>query len=179
MQSDFDFRLMSLEFRLRDFFNPPERILREAGIRDGMTVLDFGCGPGGFSLAAAKLVGPKGCIYASDIHPLAMKSLQRAVDKKGFRNIRTILGSRMAGVPGGIVDMALLYDVLHDLHEPGLILVELHRVLKPKGVLSVRDHHMKKGSMLSTIIGSGLFSLARSSRRAFQFEKTETSETGS
>jgi len=66
MQSDFSFRVMSLKFRLRDFFRPPERILREAGIRNGMTVLDFGCGPGGFSLAAAKLVGPGGRVYAAD-----------------------------------------------------------------------------------------------------------------
>jgi hypothetical protein len=44
MQRDFSFRVMSLEFRLRDFFRPPERILREAGIRNGMTVLDFGGG---------------------------------------------------------------------------------------------------------------------------------------
>jgi ubiquinone/menaquinone biosynthesis C-methylase UbiE len=176
MQSDFSFRVMSLEFRLRDFFRPPERILREAGIRNGMTVLDFGCGPGGFSMAAAKLVGPVGRIYASDIHPLAVKSVQRAADKKGFSNIRTILGGRMADVPGGNVDLALLYDVLHDLHEPGLILVELHRVLKPRGVLSVRDHHMEKAPLLSTIIGGGLFLLAGSNRRTFQFEKIETIE---
>jgi len=179
MQSDFDFRLMSLEFRLRDFFMPPERVLREAGIRNGMTVLDFGCGPGGFSMAAAKLVGPAGRIYASDIHPLAVKSVQRAADKNGLSNIRTIHGNRMADVPGGIIDMVLLYDVLHDLHEPGLILVELHRVLKPRGVLSVRDHHMEKASLLSMIIDSGLFLLAGSNRRTFQFEKTETSEAAS
>ena len=30
MQSDFSFRVMSLEFRLRDFFGPPERTLRAA-----------------------------------------------------------------------------------------------------------------------------------------------------
>jgi ubiquinone/menaquinone biosynthesis C-methylase UbiE len=72
--------------------------------------------------------------------------------------------------------MTLLYDVLHDLHEPGLILGELHRVLKPRGVLSVSDHHMKKESLLSMITGGGLFLLAGSNRRMFQFEKTETSE---
>ena len=43
---------------LRDLFRTPRWVLIEAGVRAGMTVLDFGCGPGGFSLAAAKLVGP-------------------------------------------------------------------------------------------------------------------------
>ena len=72
--------------------------------------------------------------------------------------------------------MTLLYDVLHDLPEPGLILVEMHRVLKPRGVLSVSDHHMKKALLLSMITGGGLFLLAGSDRRTFQFKKNETSE---
>lgn len=57
-QSNFSFRLMSAEFRIRDWLHPPIKILQEAGVHRGMTVLDFGCGPGGFSLAAAQLVGP-------------------------------------------------------------------------------------------------------------------------
>ena len=85
MQSDFSFRVMSLEFRLRDFFRPPERILREAGIRNGMTVLDFGCGPGGFSLAAAKLVGPDGRVYAVDNHPLARDNRSESRRPAGLR----------------------------------------------------------------------------------------------
>jgi ubiquinone/menaquinone biosynthesis C-methylase UbiE len=176
MQSDFSFRAMSLEFRLRDFFRAPERILREAGIRNGLTVLDFGCGPGGFSLAAAKLVGPEGRVYAVDNHPLAVKSVQRVASKQGFSNIRTILGGSVADFPGGDVDIILLYDVLHDLPEPGLLLVELHRTLKPGGVLSVSDHHMKKEPLLSMITGGGLFLLAGSNRRTFQFKKNETSK---
>jgi len=176
MQSDFSFRVMSLEFRMRDFFRPPERILREAGILNGMTVLDFGCGPGGFSLAAARLVGPEGRIYAVDNHPLAVKSVQRAAKQQGFSNILTILGGSVADLQGGSVDMTLLYDVLHDLHEPGLILVELHRVLKPRGVLSVTDHHLKKESLLSMITDGGLFLLAGSNQRTIQFKKNETSE---
>jgi len=176
MQSDLSFRVMSLEFRLRDFFRPLERILREAGIRNGMTVLDFGCGPGGFSLAAAKLVGPEGRVYAADKHPLAVKSVQRAANQQGFGNIRTILGGSVTDLPRGCVDMTLLYDVLHDLQEPGLILGELHRVLKPRGVLSVSDHHMKKEPLLSMITGDGLFLLAGGNRRTFQFKKNETRE---
>jgi len=52
-QSNLGFRLMSLMFCVRDWLRPPTRILQKAGVRPGMAVLDFGCGPGGFSLAAA------------------------------------------------------------------------------------------------------------------------------
>ena len=45
LQSNLSFRLMSLEFRLRDRLRPPVRILGAAGVQTGMTVVDFGCGP--------------------------------------------------------------------------------------------------------------------------------------
>ncbi len=176
MQSDYSFRVMSLEFRVRDFFRRPGRILREAGIRNGMSVLDFGCGPGGFSLAAAELVGPEGHIYAVDHNPLAVRSVQRAARQQGFRNIDTILEGSPADFPGESIDITLLYDVLHDLHEPNPILMELHRILKPGGVLSVSDHHMKKEPLLSMITGGSLFLLAGGNRRTFQFKKNETRE---
>ena len=48
-QSNLDFRLMSLEYRIRDALYPPVKILEEAGVRFRMTVLDFGCGPGSFT----------------------------------------------------------------------------------------------------------------------------------
>jgi hypothetical protein len=49
-QSNLDFRLMSLEYRIRDALYPPVKILQEqeAEVRFVMTVLDFGCRPGSF-----------------------------------------------------------------------------------------------------------------------------------
>lgn len=39
-------------------------------IRSGMTVVDIGAAPGGWSQLAARLVGPKGKVYALDILPM-------------------------------------------------------------------------------------------------------------
>lgn len=38
-------------------------------IKPGMTIVDLGATPGGWSQVAAKLVGPRGCVIASDILP--------------------------------------------------------------------------------------------------------------
>ena len=46
-----------LFFKIRDLFLPPEDVLKEAGIAAGFHVLDFGCGTGSYSLAAARVVG--------------------------------------------------------------------------------------------------------------------------
>lgn len=167
------FRIMSLEFRLRDRLHPPLKLLREAGVREGMNVVDFGCGPGGFALAAAGIAGSGGRIYAADIDPLALDSVRRSAKKRGYENIRTIRGSSPADIPGEDIDVVLLYDVLHELSDPDAILGELHRVLKPKGVLSVSDHHLKEPEIVSRISGKGLFGFAGRGRRIFRFEKSE------
>jgi len=172
---DLDFRLMSLWFRLRDWLRPPIRILQDVGVQYGMTVLDFGCGPGGFSLAAARLTGPEGLVYAVDMHPLAIKSVQRAADKGGFKNIRTVAGEGLADMQEGSVDIALLYDVLHDLTEPHLILLKIHRLLKPNALLSISDHHMKEALVVSVITSGGLFLFSGSNRGTFRFVKTGAS----
>jgi len=99
LQSITGFCLMSLVFRLRDMVRPPAKILAEAKLQPGMTVLDFGCGPGGFSLAAARSVGPEGRVYAVDIHPLAVRSVQRAAARQGLDNVRTIRGGTLKCQP--------------------------------------------------------------------------------
>jgi len=76
--STLSFRLMALEFRLRDWLRPPLRVLVEADLHPGMTVLDFGCAPGSFTVAAARIVGPAGRICALDISPLASKTASHA-----------------------------------------------------------------------------------------------------
>lgn len=66
-----DFALMSLMFRVRDLIRPPVVALKEAGVGPGMRVLDYGCGPGSFYLAAALIVGDRGMVYALDELPVA------------------------------------------------------------------------------------------------------------
>jgi len=42
------------------------QLLRNAGIFEGQTVLDFGCGAGNYTIPAAEIVGKKGKVYAVD-----------------------------------------------------------------------------------------------------------------
>ena len=170
LQSNVGFRLMSLAFRLRDMIRPPAKILEEANLRPGTTVLDFGCGPGGFSLAAARSVGPEGRVYAVDVHPLAVRSVQRAAAKQGLDNVRTIRGSNVAQLGAHSVDIILLYDVLHDLPEPKLTLEELRRVLKPEGSLLVSDHHLREEAILAAITVNGQFRFAGRGRWTYRFK---------
>ena len=77
------FRLMALEYRLKADSAAVLRTLKEAGIQRGMNVLDFGCGPGRFAVPAAKIVGKEGFVHALDVHPLAIKMVERAAKREG------------------------------------------------------------------------------------------------
>jgi 2-polyprenyl-3-methyl-5-hydroxy-6-metoxy-1,4-benzoquinol methylase len=43
-----------------------QRLLREAGLKEGMRVLDLGCGTGGVSQLVAEIVGPSGSVVGID-----------------------------------------------------------------------------------------------------------------
>jgi len=171
--SDFGFSAMAFMFRVRDFFRPREDIVREVGLREGFHVLDYGCGPGGYVKPVADLVGESGRIYALDISPLAIQTVKRIVVKNLMRNVETILSDCSTGLPDDSVDAVLLYDVFHNLTDPNGVLEELYRVLKPDGVLSFSDHHMKEDKIMLELTNKGLFALLKKGKRAYSFAKKQ------
>jgi len=170
-QSSLDFRLMSLTYKFRDFIKPRMSVLDEVGIKEGFHVLDYGCGPGSYIVPLAKLVGKSGKLYALDVHPLAIQAVQRIAAQKRLVNVHTILSECKTGLPLNSLDVVLLYDILHDLHNSGEVLAELHQVLRPEGILSVSDHHMEHKEIISRITGGGLFRLVGRGRRTCSFSK--------
>jgi ubiquinone/menaquinone biosynthesis C-methylase UbiE len=169
--SDFGFRAMAFMFKVRDFFRPREDIVEEVGLREGFHVLDYGCGPGGYVKPVAVLVGESGRIYALDISPLAIQTVKKIVVKNLMRNVETILSDCSTGLPDDSVDAVLLYDVFHNLTDPNGVLEELYRVLKPDGVLSFSDHHMKEDEIMSELTNKGLFALLKKGKRTYSFAK--------
>ena len=162
---------MKLMFRIRDLLIPRLDILKETGIESGASVLDFGCGPGGYIMPLVGLVGPSGKIHALDIHPLAIREVKRIAEREGIKNIETIESDCSTGLPDNYMDTILLYDVFHGLARPNDVLQELHRILKPGGTLSFSDHHMKEDQVLSRVTGSGLFRLVRKGNKTYSFAK--------
>ena len=169
--SNLGFRLMSLGLKFRDFFLSPKDTLAEVDIKPASNILDYGCGPGSYTTDAARLVGSSGKVYALDIHPLAIQRVQKIAAKKGLTNIVTILSDCTTGLPNESIDVVLLYDILHSLNESDKILAELHRVLKPDGILSFNDHHLKENEIIARLTGKGLFKLSRKEKRLYNFLK--------
>ncbi|MBE0479988.1 MAG: class I SAM-dependent methyltransferase [Dehalococcoidia bacterium] len=166
---------MSLMYKVRDLARPRRLVLDDVGIKEGYQVLDYGCGPGSYIVPLAELVGASGKVYALDIHPLAIQEVRKLAKKKGLANVCTIFASE-PGLPPASVDIVLLYDILHHLRNVSEVLVDLHRILRPEGILSVRDHHMKKAEIESRITETGLFTSSIMGRQTSSFSKKTNNE---
>ena len=169
--SNFDFQFMSVGYKFRDLRLPRKNILEEIGIKPGFQVLDYGCGPGSYIAPLAKLVEESGKVYALDIHTLAIQKVQDIALKKRLENVETILSDCQTGLPDNTLDAVLLYDAFHHLSDPNGVLKELHRVLKPDGILSFGDHHMEEKEIVAELTKNQLFRLLKKGQRTYTFLK--------
>lgn len=74
-------------------------------IRPGMTVIDLGAAPGGWSQVAGKLVGAKGRVVASDL--LLMDTLEDVEFIRGDFTEEEIFAQILAAVRGAPVDLVI------------------------------------------------------------------------
>jgi ubiquinone/menaquinone biosynthesis C-methylase UbiE len=133
------FGMMSLVHEtLYGLVQDPYQALDAAGLEPGQRVLEVGCGPGFFTVPAARMVGEGGYLCTLDISPLALKKVQGKMDEAGVSNVETMLAdAAQTGLPDGSFDLVFVFGFAHPVGEMEGILVELHRLLKPGGVLAV------------------------------------------
>ena len=165
------FKYVRVPYRLRDLILPRNDILKEAGVKPGLRVLDYGCGRGSYALPAARLVAEAGKVYALDMNPVSVRKVQSVAEKNHLTNLETIVSDCATGLPSESIDVVLLYDTLHQLVKADAALKEMHRVLRLSGVLSLSDHHLKESEIVSKVTGSGLFSLFTKGKRTYSFSK--------
>jgi SAM-dependent methyltransferase len=126
-----------IDNRLRRWLHHPQRILRPY-VRGGMTVLDFGCGMGLFSLAAAELVGPDGCVLAVDLQPQMLAVLRKRAAQAGVtERIRTHQCPADSLQLSTRCDFALAFYSVHETPNPRTLFRELRDCLRQDGHLLV------------------------------------------
>ena len=158
------FKMMSLVHEtLYGLFRDPYKALDAAGLEPGQKVLEVGCGPGFFTIPASRIVGEKGSVCALDISPLAVERVRQKIEKAGATNVETILAdAAQTDLPAQSFDLAFVFGIAHPVGEMESILIELHWLLKPAGILSIEG---------APRISDGLFYPVKRRGRISQFRK--------
>jgi ubiquinone/menaquinone biosynthesis C-methylase UbiE len=164
---------------LRRFTMNAGRVLGRMGVREGLSVLEIGCGPGFFTVPAARMA-KGGTVYALDIYPMMTQKVEEKVRKSGLRNVKTInCPASSTALPGQSIDLILCIDVLSDICDLDATLQEMHRVLKPAGLVSLYEPHAgwepgawQPERSTKELTSTGLFFLHERDGRILNFGKT-------
>lgn len=142
---DLSFRFMTWWFRIADFLSPKKDRLAGFGIREGDTVVDYGCGPGRYVEEAARRVGPTGRVYAVDIHDLAIRRVETLVRGKGLNHVTPVPARGYSvDLPDGTADLVYALDMFHRIADPRTFLAELRRIAGERAVLILEDGHQSR-----------------------------------
>ena len=163
---DFAFQIMSAVIALEELF--PQSIDRRVsgfGLKKGQIVVDYGCGPGRFTIRFAKMVGDKGKVYAVDVQELALEYVKQKMKSQGIRNIVPILAhGYQTKIPDHSVDIVLALDMFFAVKNPSALLTEVHRILRPDGLLILDDGHKSRESTLEKINRSGIWKIKEANK---------------
>lgn len=108
-------------------------------LRAGQRVLDVGCGPGTITLDLARLVAP-GEVVGIDVAAEIVAAAERARADASLANASFAVGDVYAlEFDTGSFDVVHAHQVLQHLADPVAALREMRRVLRPGGLLAVRD----------------------------------------
>ncbi len=116
----------------------PIKALKSLGIKRQMIVADIGCGTGFLTIPLARIVGPKGKVYAVDISKEMLNDVRRRIKKEGLKNVKVIVSKENEiPVKSKDVDYCLLSSVVHELENSTLFFKELKRLLKDNGKVGI------------------------------------------
>lgn len=130
------------------------KFIRNLGITNGQSILDFGCRVGHYTIPAAIVVGSTGRVFALDKDHDSIDILVKNTRKLGINNF--IIPVKTSGelsitLLDDTIDAVFLYDIIHiligingTLKPLQLLLKEVSRVLKSMGLLSLTIDHLDK-----------------------------------
>src|SRR5262249_1983693 len=123
----------------------PDELLRSIGLRAGQTIADIGCGPGFFTVPAARIVGDAGHVYAADIQGEMLTAVRSRVAEHGLGNVRVFKTSDTeVPMPAASCDLVLLAFMLHEIEQRSRFLLKAAKLLKPRAKLAVLEWHPRE-----------------------------------
>ncbi|MFA5375558.1 MAG: class I SAM-dependent methyltransferase [Dehalococcoidia bacterium] len=155
------------------FDNPGRRILHKpekvlgAYVREGMTVVDIGCGMGHFSIGMAKLVGASGRVIAVDLQQKMLDRVKRRMVRGGVDDRISLRLCKVGDI--GVseqADFVLTFWMVHEVTDAKLMFGQIHAIVKDGGrwMLAEPKLHLsleRFEKILSEAVASGFSVVAR------------------
>lgn len=138
----------NLDSGFRKFIQNPQRILKDY-VREGMHVLDLGCGPGLFSFEMAKMVGKKGKVVAADVQQEMLDRLKNKISGLDVEKIIKVHKSEKNRFNlDGKFDFILIFYVVHEVENKQGFFEGLKRLMKPNTKILITEpiFHVSKNS---------------------------------
>lgn len=138
---------------LRRLLEKPEKLIGPF-VKEGMTVVDYGCGMGFFTLPMARLVGPGGKVIAVDVQEKMLNGMSRRARRAGLsERVKPVpTNGRDECVDDPVDFIAALY-VVHELPDVNAFFVQMRRIMKPGAkILMVEPRfHVTEAEFLESI----------------------------
>jgi len=157
-------------YRSRASYKLLEIQRRDMLFKSGMTVLDLGAAPGGWSQVAAELVGERGRVLASDILPMdSIANVEFVQGNFAERQVLDELLNRLSGARADLVisDMAPNMSGIKDIDQPQVMYLAELALDMTKSVLKPGAYFLVK-----VFQGEGFESFRQELRKNFDTVKT-------
>ena len=141
-------RAGGLDNKIRRWVQNPQKILGPF-LKEGMTALDLGCGPGFFSIDMAQMVGDSGRVIASDLQEGMLQKVRDKIKgtELGERIILHKCEENKLGVSENI-DFVLAFYMFHEVPNQEEFFNEIGSILKPNGQVLIVEppFHVSKSA---------------------------------
>jgi ubiquinone/menaquinone biosynthesis C-methylase UbiE len=143
------------------------RLFAEAGIAEGMRVLDLGSGAGDAALLAAELVGDDGEVIGIERDPSVLAVARGRAAVAGMTNVTYVDGDIATYVPSGTFDALVGRLVLLYQPDPAAVVRRFLPVLRPGAIVAFHeaDFHtfvtVPRGELFGRVIDWWLATLHR------------------
>ena len=168
-----EFRLMRGFMKIADHVYPHVQARAEMfGIKPGQIVVDYGCGPGRYTVEMARLVGADGKVIAVDLVEMALEETQKKLKAGGFRNYELKLARGYdSNVEDNTADIVFAIDMFHHISDTNTFLREVYRILKPYGSLILSGGHMTRKTVKAKIAMSEIWDIAEERKEFIAYKQ--------
>lgn len=145
----------SLDNRIRKWLQNPRKILGTY-IKEGMTVLDLGCGPGFFTIELAGMVGKSGRVIAADLQEGMLGKLAEKIRRTKIAariKLHKCVDDKIGVIENA--DFVLSFYMVHEVPDQEAFFKEIYSLLKPNGqflIVEPKLFHVSKKAFAMTVM---------------------------